>query len=170
MILEKLTSTFGADEEKTVGENDNNNCSSDEIENVPADWNNMTNGQPGSFGQSSWSQCLAAQPEVNLMEVSRRQSQSSEVTCNETYYKSFEDDYCLSLLFNENESESHQDDDLVKERHRRVRFDSNCPDMDEDVGSQVHIHYYFILCKLDHWALVNGLPLWTEMIQNLFKC
>lgn len=44
MILEKLIFIFGVDEEKIRGENDNNNCFSDEIENVLVDWNNMING------------------------------------------------------------------------------------------------------------------------------
>lgn len=157
MILEKLSSTFGVDEEKSSGENDNNNCSSDETENVPLDWNNITNGRPGSFSQSSWSQCITAQPEINLMEVGRRQSQGSEVTASNVYYKNFEEDYCLSLLFNENEN---QEDDVVREGPRRVRFDDNKLDADDDVGFQVYI-YSLLLCavKLDLWAMVNGLLL-----------
>lgn len=145
MILEKLSSTFGVDEEKSSGENDNNNCSSDETENVPLDWNNITNGRPGSFSQSSWSQCITAQPEVNLMEVGRRQSQGSEVTASNVYYKNFEEDYCLSLLFNENEN---QEDDVVREGPRRVRFDDNKLDADDDVGFQVYILITVMCCKI----------------------
>jgi hypothetical protein len=139
MILEKLISSFGA-EEKTMGANDNNNCSSDEVGDVPDVGDNITNGKPGSFSQSSWSQCITAQQEINLIEVGRRQSQSSEVIHNEEYYTSFDEDYCLQSLFDENESD--QEDDAIAEGSRRVHFSDDCTDTGEDSAWQVHHHFY----------------------------
>lgn len=142
MILEKLTSSFGA-EEKNMGVNDNNNCSSDETGDIPDVRDNIENGGPSAHSQSSWSQCITAQQEINLIEVGRRQSQSSEVTCNEDYYTSFGEDYCLQLLFDENESD--QEDDTIGEGGRRVHFSTNCTDAGDDFACQVHLHYYFPL-------------------------